>query len=68
MADIDPTGPAYKGGIREGYIILEVDGKPGDTMTGLKCLLYKKQPGESVKVKYKTLTGKEGYVTIVLGK
>ncbi|ERM90898.1 peptidase S1 [Caldanaerobacter subterraneus subsp. yonseiensis KB-1] len=68
VADIDPTGPAYKAGIRKGYIILEVNGKPVNTMTGLKCIIYEKKPGESIKVKYKTLTGEEGYVTIVLGK
>ncbi|HHW56340.1 MAG TPA: trypsin-like serine protease [Clostridia bacterium] len=66
VADIDPKGPAYKAGIRKSYIILEVDNKPVNTMTSLKCIIYEKNLGDRIQVKYKTLTGKTGQTTITL--
>ncbi|AIS53513.1 putative serine protease HtrA [Thermoanaerobacter kivui] len=68
VADIDPKGPAYKAGIRKGYVLLEVDGKPVNTMASLKCIIYEKNPGDKIKVRYKTFTLKTGYATITLGE
>ncbi|AEM79968.1 S1C family serine protease [Thermoanaerobacter wiegelii] len=68
VADIDPKGPAYKAGIKKGYIILEIDERPVNTMTSLKCIIYEKNPGDKIKVKYQTVSGKTGYTTITLGE
>ncbi|MDI3477011.1 MAG: serine protease Do [Thermoanaerobacterium sp.] len=68
VADIDPSGPAQKAGIKKGYILLEVDGKPVDTMVQLKTVIYSKNIGDKVSVKYRTLTGNIGTTTITLGK
>ncbi|WKV07537.2 trypsin-like peptidase domain-containing protein [Thermoanaerobacterium sp. CMT5567-10] len=68
VADIDPKGPAQKAGIKKGYILLEVDGKPVDTMVQLKTVIYSKNIGDKVSVKYRTLTGNIGTTTITLGK
>ncbi|MDE4542935.1 trypsin-like peptidase domain-containing protein [Thermoanaerobacterium sp. R66] len=68
VADIDPAGPAEKAGIKKGYILLEVDGKPVDTMVQLKTVIYSKNIGDKVSVKYRTLTGNIGMTTITLGK
>lgn len=68
VADIDPAGPAYKAGIKKGYILLEVDGKPVDTMTALKTVIYSRNIGDKVNVKYRTLTGDIGTTTVTLSK
>ncbi|XXF61273.1 trypsin-like peptidase domain-containing protein [Thermoanaerobacterium thermosaccharolyticum] len=68
VADIDPKGPAQKAGIKKGYILLEVDGKPVDTMVQLKTVIYSRNIGDKVSVKYRTLTGNIGTTTITLGK
>jgi S1-C subfamily serine protease len=68
IADIDPAGPAAMAGIKKGYIILEADGKPVNTMTALKTVIYSKNIGDKVILKYRTLTGNTGYKTVTLGK
>lgn len=68
VADIDPKGPAAKAGIKKGYIILNVDGKPVNTMTGLKSIIYAKTIGDKIRVQYNTFTGKTGSTTITLGE
>lgn len=68
VADIDPAGPAAKAGIKKGYILLEVDGKPVDTMTGLKAIIYNLNIGDKISIKYRTLTGDIGIKTVILSK
>lgn len=68
VADIDPKGPAFKAGIKRGYIILNVDGKPVNTMAGLKSIIYEKSIGDKINIQYKTITGKMGSAAIILSE
>lgn len=51
IAGVEKGGPAFEAGVREGDVIVEIDGKRVDTMTQLRKILYNKGVGETVKVK-----------------
>ncbi len=50
VANIDNNGPAAKSGLKIGCIITQVDGVKVDTMMQLRCLVYGKNPGDTVKI------------------
>ena len=47
----EPGGPAAHAGIRAGDIILAVDGKATDSVTGLQSVLAAVKPGDQVRVR-----------------
>lgn len=54
VVKVDRKGPAGSGGIiKQGDVILEVDGKTINTMMEFKEAIYLKKPGEDVKLKIK---------------
>jgi S1-C subfamily serine protease len=50
VVKVDQDGPAAKSGIKKGCIILEVDGKPVNTMLELRCIIYSKNPGDVINI------------------
>jgi len=50
VAHVDPEGPAYKAGVREGCLIKQVDGIDITTMLQLRTYIYSKNPGDTVNI------------------
>jgi len=53
---VEPDSSAFAAGIKEGDILLSVDGKPADTLVGLNELLKRYLPGQSVTLQIKSGT------------
>ena len=68
VAQIDKEGPAYKAGIREEDIILEIDGSPINSVTALKRAIFSAGTGNEVKVKVQDKTGGTRNFNVRLGK
>lgn len=67
VVKVDKNGPAHKNGIREGCIILQVDGIDMHTMMQLRTYIYSKNPGDVIKVTHLSQeTGKAITVPIKL--
>ncbi len=52
VAHVDEGGPAYRGGIRKGCIIRQVDGVEIDTMMQLREYINSKNPGDSIRIRH----------------
>lgn len=52
VAHVDEDGPAYRGGIRKGCIIRQVDDVKIDTMMQLREYIYSKSPGDAIRVNH----------------
>lgn len=50
VAHVDEDGPAYRGGIRKGCIIRQVDDEQINTMMQLRTHIYSKSPGDTINV------------------
>lgn len=50
VTNVDQLGPAYKGGIKVGCVITQVDGKKIDTMIQLRTYIYSKKVGDTIQV------------------
>lgn len=67
VAQITKNGPAEKTELKEGDIIISIDGKKLSTMNELREYIYTKNPGENVNLKIaRGKINKE--ITITLGK
>ena len=67
VAQISANGPSYKTELKEGDIILSIDGTELNTMNDLREYIYGKKPGENVTLKIsRGKITKE--ITITLGK
>ena len=64
---VTPNSPAESAGLREGDIVLEVNGEPANTMTLLTKALHSHRPGDTI-----TLTvmrkGRRNTATVILGQ
>lgn len=67
VANVTEGGPAEKGGIRAGDIILEFDGKPVEKMRNLPRLVAETPVGKSTKVLV-WRKGKQQTLTVSLGR
>lgn len=69
VAHVDENGPAFRGGIRKGCIIRQVDGEEVNTMMQLRTYIYSKNPGDPIQVTH-LMHGTDRWVTtsIVLDK
>ena len=66
LATLD-NGPAADSGIRQGDVIVEVDGEPIEAATDLGRVLDALQPGDDVEVTVTGSSGQERIVTVRLG-
>ena len=67
VAQISANGPSYKTELKEGDIIISIDGTELNTMNDLREYIYGKKPGENVTLKIsRGKITKE--ITITLGK
>lgn len=69
VVNVDKGGPAAKAGIKEGCIILKVDGKTINTMMELRCLIYSKNPGDVINITHiERKTGKTVTIPLTLSE
>jgi serine protease Do len=64
---ITPGSPADKAGLKEGDVILEVDGKKLDEETSLGSVIAKKKPGETLALKVLS-SGQEKQISVTLSE
>ncbi len=67
VGDVDRAGPADKGGIRRGDVIVEFDGKKIENSTQLRNMAAQTEPGTPVKIGL-LRDGKKLEVTVTLGE
>jgi len=69
ISKVDNNGPAYRGGIRQGCVISQIDGITINTMLQLREYLYSKSPGDTIRLTHlKRDTNKWETATVVLGE
>ena len=69
VAHVDENGPAFRGGIRKGCIIRQVDEEEVNTMMQLRTYIYSKAPGDTIRVTHLMHgTDKWATTTIVLAE
>ena len=66
LTGVAPSGPAARAGLREGDVIVSVEGEPATSADQLAVLTLTKRAGESVEVGYDR-AGTRGTATITLG-
>ncbi len=67
VLDVVPGGPADRAGIRQGDVILGLDGKDVTDSTSLRELLLSHRPGDRVAVGVVTQGGQKKTITATLG-
>lgn len=67
VGDVDRAGPADRGGVRRGDVIVEFDGKKVNNSTQLRNLAAQAKPGTPVKIGL-LREGKKLEVTVTLGE
>jgi serine protease Do len=50
LSDVEPSGPAAAAGLRPGDIVMALDGKPMENARQLDVNLYRRAPGETVRL------------------
>lgn len=68
ISAIDKNGPAYKAGIKKGYIITSINDTPVNTVTAMYQSIFNSGAGSRVKVKYIDETGSEISTDVELGE
>jgi serine protease Do len=67
VASVDQTGPAAKGGLRPGEVIVGFNGKPIDSSGELPALVAATKPGATVNVRV-LRSGAEQNVNLTVGE
>jgi serine protease Do len=67
VLDIVPGGPADRAGIKQGDVIVSLDGKDVTDSASLRGLIVSRRPGDRVAVSVVTQTGQKKTVTATLG-
>lgn len=65
VSNVDENGPAYKGGLRVGCIITQIDGKAINTMMQLRTYIYSKKPGDTINLTCEGDTTKNVSINLV---
>lgn len=64
VTDVDPNGPAYDKGIREGMIIAEVDHEPIRSLTDFEDVAARKADEKAVSFLVYDQRGRTGYISL----
>jgi serine protease Do len=67
VLETSPGGPAQTAGIRQGDVILRLDGHPVTSSTQLGDLIHAHNPGDTVQVSFITQSGASRTVSATLG-
>ncbi|KPJ61037.1 MAG: hypothetical protein AMJ46_03415 [Latescibacteria bacterium DG_63] len=67
VSEVTKESPADKGGLKQGDIILELEGKKVDDTVGLRNMVVETEPGTEVEVKI-LRDGKTKRITLTLGE
>jgi putative serine protease PepD len=65
VSAVNPAGPAFKAGLREGDIITTIDGQPATSTDQLAGLTLTKNPGDTVELGYQR-DGRQATATVTL--
>lgn len=68
VVKVDKRGPADAAGVKQGDVILEIDGKAIATMMEFREAIYLKKPDEEVKLKVQDANGESKEISITLSK
>jgi len=68
ITEVQKGSPADKAGLKDGDLILEVDGKPVHSVQHLRILISSKQPGSKVRLTVVSPDKKQRTVEITLGE
>lgn len=64
VADIWPGGPAARAGLRQGDVILSVEGRPAADAAAVAYAISSRRPGESVRLGVRRENGREETLTL----
>jgi putative serine protease PepD len=68
VLDVTTGGAAAKAGLKQGDIIISLNGKPTPTAAALQAVLVTLKPGQQAQVVVRTPDGQQATKTITLGQ